>query len=55
MIIELDIEKSYDRIEWPCILDALQDNKPLQSIISIIMKCIKEGSYNVEWGDYITN
>lgn len=55
MVIKLDLEKVYDRMEWPYILETLHDARLPLNIISIIMRCIKEGACKLPWNGEITH
>lgn len=41
MVINLDLEKAYNRMEWSCILDTLYDDGIPENLTQTIMRCIK--------------
>lgn len=49
MMIKLDMEKAYDRLEWTFIEDTLKGLRLYPSIIMIIMMCIMTSFFSVLW------
>lgn len=49
MIIKLDLEKAYDRIEWSFVRDTLQDVGLPGNLIGAIMKCVTSGTCRLLW------
>ena len=44
MVIKLDLEKTYDRLEWSFIIDTLNPYKFLSHLVSLIMSCVSTSS-----------
>ncbi|MCH86708.1 RNA-directed DNA polymerase (Reverse transcriptase), partial [Trifolium medium] len=55
MIIKLDLEKAYDRLEWNFIEDTLMKLQLPHQLISLIMKCISPNSLSLNWNGSITD
>lgn len=44
MVIKLDLENAYDRLEWPFIKESLLDVGMPNKLIDIIINCITGGA-----------
>lgn len=51
MVLKLDLEKAYDRLQWSFIHDILLDAGLPTNLIAIIMKCITICYYKLLWND----
>ncbi|XP_074314304.1 uncharacterized protein LOC141649515 [Silene latifolia] len=49
MAIKLDLEKTYDRLEWPLIKFTLTDMGLPERLVQAIMMCMKSTTLNVLW------
>ncbi|XP_074293448.1 uncharacterized protein LOC141620491 [Silene latifolia] len=49
MALKLDLEKAYDKLEWPFIEFSLRDMGLATRMINTIMRCIKSATLNVLW------
>ena len=47
MAIKLDLEKTYDRLEWSFIRDTLNPYKFLSHLVSLIMSCVSTSSVSI--------
>lgn len=47
MVVKIDLEKIYDRLEWSFIRDTLGLFKFLNQLISLIMSCVSTSSISV--------
>ncbi|PKI73877.1 hypothetical protein CRG98_005747 [Punica granatum] len=47
MIIKLDFEKAFDRIEWDFLHNALHFFKFLDAFVQLVMKCVSSSKMNV--------
>ena len=47
MAIKIDLEKAYDRLKWPFIVDTLKDTG--DNIIEVVQQCISSSSMNFLW------
>ena len=47
MVIKLDLEKTYDRLEWSFIIDTLNPYKSLSHLVSLIMSCVSTSSVSI--------
>ena len=55
MIIQVDLEKVYDRLEWNFIMDTLFDLGILGRLVNIIMKCLSSTSMQICWNGSLSN
>lgn len=55
MMIKLDLEKAYNRMEWGFLRDTLYDAGLPDNLLHIIMDCIKGGSYKLLWNGEVTD
>lgn len=55
MVVKLDLEKAYDRLEWPFVEDTLVDADLPPHLISIIMKCITATCCRLLWNGEVTD
>lgn len=55
VIIKLDLEKAYDRLEWPFIEQTLIDARLLDSLVSVIMKMVTLGTCRLLWNGEVTD
>lgn len=49
MIVKLDLEKAYDRLEWPFIMDTLQTLGLPERIQDVIFHCISSANMSINW------
>ncbi|KAE8696542.1 putative calcium-binding protein CML28 [Hibiscus syriacus] len=49
MAIKIDIEKTYDHLEWPFIDDTLKEVRILDKLRMLIMRCVSSVSTQVLW------
>lgn len=49
MIIKLDLEKAYDRLEWPFVLDTLERLGLPSELTRVIFHCMSSASLSVNW------
>jgi len=49
MILKLDLEKAYDRLEWPFIMETLHNLNLPNHLKSIIENCISSSSMSLNW------
>lgn len=49
MIIKIDREKAYDRLEWHFIKDTLVDVDLPQRLVNIVMECVMSTSFHLLW------
>lgn len=49
IIIKLDLEKDYDRLEWPFIMETLRLLNLSNRLCSVIFNCISSTSISVNW------
>lgn len=45
MILKIDLEKAYDRLEWRFIKQTLIDVGLLQMMVNVIMECLSNASF----------
>jgi mannosylglycoprotein endo-beta-mannosidase len=55
MVLKLDLEKAYDKLEWPFILETLQVLKIPDHLCSLIAHCISSSSMRLNWNGKKTN
>ncbi|WJX45725.1 hypothetical protein P8452_32586 [Trifolium repens] len=55
MVLKLDLEKAYDRIEWSFILKSIELLNIPENIISLIKNCMMSTSMNINWNGTHTN
>lgn len=51
ILIKVDLEKAYDRLNWDFIQDTLTDIGLHFSLTSLIMKCVTLVAMRVNWSD----
>lgn len=49
MIVKIDLEKAYDRIEWDFLKVVLQEVGFSEMLIKVILSCIKSTRLEVIW------
>lgn len=49
MIIKVDLEKAYDRLEWHFIKQTLVEAGLPQLMVDVIMECITNASFHLLW------
>lgn len=49
MIIKLDLEKAYDRLEWNFINETLDSAGFPFNIINLVMNCLNSASLCINW------
>lgn len=49
MVLKIDLEKAYDRLEWPFIEETLRDVGLPNSMVDVIMKCVSSASFQLLW------
>jgi hypothetical protein len=54
MIIKLDLEKAYDRLEWSFVMDTLVHLGIPQELQNLIFHCISSASMNINWNGNMT-
>lgn len=54
-LINLDLEKAFDQLEWGFIEETLQDAGLPDSLASVIMKLVSSGSYRMLWNGETTD
>lgn len=54
-MIKLDMEKTYDRMEWAFVEENLRDASLPKKMISVIMKLIKKSSCRLFWNGEATD
>lgn len=55
MVIKLDLEKAYDRIEWKFIEETLWDIELPAKLITVIMKLVSSSSCRLSWNRKVTD
>lgn len=55
MILKMDLEKVYDRLEWSFVMDSLQCLGIPSGIQSVIYHCISSASVRVNWNGNSTD
>lgn len=55
MIIKLDLEKAYDRLEWEFVKKTMIDANLPSKLINTIMNCINCGSCMMLWNNEVTD
>lgn len=55
MIIKIDLEKAYDRLEWNFIIESLQILGLPSHIINLILHCLNFVSMSINWNGDKTN
>lgn len=55
MIIKIDLEKAYDRLEWSSILETLRDIGHLDKMVDVIFKCLSCGTFSFLWNGVKTD
>lgn len=54
MMVKLDLEKAYDRLEWSFIKDTLMKLSIPPNLIGVIMLCVPSTSFRVLWNGKVT-
>jgi hypothetical protein len=54
MVVKVDLEKAYDRLQWDFISDTLSEVKLPSNLVTLITKCIESTSINVLWNGNAT-
>lgn len=54
MILKLDLEKAYDRLEWQFVEDTLKDAQIPHKLVEVIMEILKGSSCRLLWNGEIT-
>ena len=49
MVIKVDLEKAYDRLDWRFLKDTLKEISLSTKLISIIMACVSLCSMTIIW------
>lgn len=55
MIIKINLEKPYDKLEWSFIADTLHEIGLLRAIIGEIMECILSSYFQLIWNGEATD
>lgn len=55
VIIKIDLEKAYDRLEWDFIEETMRDAGLPQSLVLVIMKMVSSGSCRLIWNGEMTD
>lgn len=55
MIVKIDMEKAYKRLEWPFIVDTLQDVGLPETMVNVIMRCVSNATFRLLWNGECTN
>lgn len=54
ILVKLDLEKAYDRLEWTCIEDTLTRLGLPSNLVKDIMLCISSASFQILWNGVAT-
>lgn len=49
MIIKIDLEKAYDRLEWSFVKETIYDVGLPRRMVKEIFRCISSGSFKLLW------
>lgn len=55
MILKMDSEKAYDRINWDFLRDTLVMARFPRQLVSVIMGCVSSASFQVLWNGNMTD
>lgn len=55
MVVKLDLEKAYDRLQWHFIEDTLRDAALPEKMVEVIMNMLRLSSYKLIWNGESTN
>lgn len=55
MILKIDLDKAYDRLEWSFIQETLLDAGLPRQMVNVIMQCVTNASFRLLWNGELTD